>query len=106
MGSALDILQAGGPPRGAFVDFPLGHTSGPPFDGAQQYRIVRDGLRAFQTIATPGEIRRVEAAWPGDDSWKANFADSDQGDTRALRDTTPRYQTEEDRQLAEAAASS
>lgn len=104
MGSALDILQAGKPPRAAFVDFPLGHTVGPPFDPEQQYKIVRDGIRSFETIKSPGDIVHLDASWPGDDSWKAQAASGDGGDTRSPRDETPRYQTDEDRQLAEAQA--
>ena len=103
LGSALDILQAGRPPRAAFVDFPLGHSSGPPFDAAQQYTILRDAFRAFETVAA-GEIVTLDAVWPDGDGWKASSADTDQGDTRAPRDMTPRYQTEQDRVLAEAAA--
>jgi hypothetical protein len=104
MGSALDILQAGNPPRAAFVDFPLGHTVGAPFEPNQQYQIVRDGFRAFDTIETPGDIRHLDADWPAGDDWKSKAADGDGGDTRAPRDLTPRYQTEEDRQVAEADA--
>ena len=104
LGSALDILQAGRPPRAAFVDFPLGHSSGPPFEEAQQYSIVRDAMRAFQDAETSETIVRLDATWPAGDGWKASSADTDQGDTRQPRDMTPRYQTEEDRILAEASA--
>ncbi len=104
LGSALDIFQAGRPPRSAFVGFPLGHTSGPPFDAAQQYTILRDAMRAFEAAVTPGEIVTLDAAWPDGDGWKAQVTDEDHGDTRAPRDTTPRYQTEQDRVLAEAHA--
>lgn len=101
MGSALDILLAGRPPRAAFVDFPLGHTVGPPFDPDQQYRIVREGLMALESIERPEEIHRIAVRWPDGENWKAGAADSGGGDTRAPRDLTPRYQTEEDRRLAE-----
>lgn len=104
LGSALDILQAGRPPRAAFVDFPLGHSSGPPFDEAQQYAIVRDAMRAFEAAETPEQIVALDVAWPDGDGWKAASTDADQGDTRAPRDLTPRYQTDEDRLLAEACA--
>ncbi|NKB60293.1 MAG: hypothetical protein GKS00_28635 [Alphaproteobacteria bacterium] len=104
MASALDIMQAGNPPRAAFVDFPLGHTVGPPFDPEQQYRIVRDGFRAFEAISAPGEIVHLDGTWPSGDDWKAQAARADGGDTRSPRDETPRYQTEEDRRLAEAHA--
>lgn len=101
LGSALDILRAGRPPRAAFVDFPLGHSAGPPFDTVQQYTILRDAMRAFGSMAVPEEIIQLDAVWPGGDGWKAESADTDQGDTRAPRDMTPRYQTDEDRVLAE-----
>lgn len=101
MGSALDILKAGRPPRAAFVDFPLGHTVGPPFDPDRQYRIVREGLMALESIERAEEIRRIELNWPDGESWRAGAADSGGGDTRSPRDLTPRYQTEEDRELAE-----
>ncbi len=104
LGSALDILQAGRPPRAAFVDFPLGHSSGSPFDEAQQYAIVRDAMWAFQSAETPETIVHIDATWPEGEDWKVNSANTDQGDTRAPRDMTPRYQTEEDRILAEANA--
>jgi hypothetical protein len=97
LGSALDIMQAGRPPRAAFVDFPLGHSSGPPFDEKQQYTIVRDAMRAFQTASAPETIVQLNATWPEGNGWKTNSSDTDQGDTRAPRDMTPRYQTEEDR---------
>ena len=52
---------------------------------------------AFQTANTPETIVQLNATWPECDDWKTNSADTDQGDTRAPRDMTPRYQTEEDR---------
>ncbi|MDD9903469.1 MAG: hypothetical protein OXT06_07870 [Rhodospirillaceae bacterium] len=97
-------MQAGRPPRAAFVDFPLGHSSGPPFDAAQQYAIVRDAIQAFEAAHAPETIIHLDASWPEGDGWKASSADTDQGDTRAPRDMTPRYQTDEDRVLAETSA--
>ena len=43
VGSAIDIFQAGRPPRATFVDYPLGHSSGKPFDTADQLSIRRHG---------------------------------------------------------------
>ena len=88
LGSALDILQAGRPPRAAFVDFPLGHSSGSPFDEAHQYAIVRDAMRAFQSAETPETIVHIDATWPEGEDWKVSSANTDQGDTRAPRDMT------------------
>ncbi|MCW5746675.1 MAG: hypothetical protein KIT36_10805 [Alphaproteobacteria bacterium] len=105
LGSALDILQAGAPPRAVFVDYPLGHSTGRPFDRADQDRVVRAALRALRTITAPGTIVRLAAHW-GDDAWRAAAAATRGDDTRMPRDTSPQYQTEDDRRLAEAAAQS
>ena len=97
-------MQSGNPPRGAFTDFPLGHTAGPPDDPEQQYRIVRDSLRALDSISTPGDIRHLNVAWPGGDAWRIEAERDDSSDERSPRDTEPRYQTEQDRVLAAAMA--
>ena len=100
MASALDIIEAGRPPRTVFLNYPLGHTVGRPFDAEDQLRVVSDALRAFETIREPGEIVRLPYRWP-DEHW-VREASTDPLDSRSPRDTTPRYQTEEDRRLAEA----
>jgi hypothetical protein len=100
LGSALDILEAGAPPRAAFVDYPLGHSTGKPFDRADQERVLRAALSAFETIGIAGTIVKLDASW-GDDDWRVAAASSRGGDTRMPRDTSPQYQTEEDRRLAE-----
>ena len=71
MTSALDITQSVKPPRAVFVNFPLGHQTGRPNDAAIQRAIVRDAMRAFETIATPGEIVRLPYVWdPNDRTWE------------------------------------
>ena len=100
LGSALDILEAGAPARAVFVDYPLGHSAGKPFDRADQMRVVRAALSAFETIRAPGTITHLAANWP-DDGWRAAAGSTRGDDTRMPRDTTPQYQTDEDRRLAE-----
>ena len=100
LGSALDILEAGAPPRAVFVDYPLGHSTGKPFDRADQMRVLRGALRAFEAIDKAGDIARLDAVW-GDDAWRAQAAATRGDDTRMPRDTSPQYQTEDDRRLAE-----
>ena len=90
VGSALDILEAGRPPRATFVDYPLGHTVGKPFDAADQLSIVRDALKGFTTMTTPGEIARLPNAWPTQ-TWRADAAATEGGDTRQPRDETPQF---------------
>ncbi len=94
MASALDIIEAGKPPRALFVDYPLGHTVGPPFDPDTQYQIVRAGIQCLETLTTPGEIQRLDVTWPEGDGWREEASSSDGGDFRASRDMEPRYQTD------------
>ena len=102
MASALSIIEAVRPPRAVFVDFPLGHTSGKPFDTAQQDDLLARTLRAFETITTPSEVLRFDDCWGDDDGWKAAVLDPG-GDDRTERRETPQYQHEADRERAEIA---
>lgn len=106
LASALDIIEAGRAPRTVFVDYPLGHTAGRPFDPEDQKRIVTSALDALASITAPGQIMTLPAHWSDDNTWRAEAVNPDQGDTRQPRDTTPRYQYDADRVLAEAQAGS
>ena len=71
MTSALDITQSVKAPRAVFVNFPLGHQTGRPNDPAIQRAIVRDAMRAFESINTPGEIVQLPYVWDSHDaSWE------------------------------------
>ncbi len=71
MTSALDITRAVKPPRAVFVNFPLGHQTGKPHQPDLQRQIVRDAMRAFETIARPGEIVELPYMWdPNDQTWE------------------------------------
>jgi len=102
LGSALDILSAGQPPRGVFLNYPLGFEAGKPFDPENQLSVVRQALATFEQTS-PG-IQTLDYEWA--EGWEmiaARSAASGGGDFRSPRDTTPRYQTEADRLLAEGA---
>lgn len=101
LASAFDITKAGRAPRTVFVDYPLGHTSGRPFDLGDQKRIVGSALDAFTEITTPGQIISLPCEWSDGHTWRAEAVDPSQGDVRQPRDTTPRYQYDSDRMLAE-----
>jgi len=103
MASALDIIQAGKPPRATFVDYPLGHTAGKPFDPDDQLAIIREGLIAIETMRTAGRIHRLPNRWSADDAWKQQAGATTGADTRRPRDETPQFQTEADRAAAIAA---
>ncbi|MGH8012977.1 MAG: hypothetical protein ACREQ4_10795 [Candidatus Binataceae bacterium] len=67
MTSALDITQSVNPPRAVFVNFPLGHQTGKPRQPELQRQIVRDAMRAFETIERPGTIVRLPYVWDAND---------------------------------------
>jgi hypothetical protein len=98
MTSALDITRAVNPPRAAFLDYPLGHTTGKPHAPDLQRAIMLAALAAFDELTAPGSIKRLPFQWSEDDAWKAT---AQRGvDDRRPRYDTPQYQTEEDRRLA------
>jgi len=104
VGTALDIVKFGWPPRAVFMDVPLGHGGGPAFEPEGQLAIARDALTAFAGMQEPGGIVHLDHAWPGGDGWKDAASDDGADDARQPRDLTPRYQLAADRQLAEAAS--
>ncbi len=115
MTSALSITRAANPPRAAFLDYPLGHTTGKPREPELQRSILRDALGGFASLTEPGSVATLDYAWASDDAWKdgAMRADPDAGasrseapDDRVERRDAPQYQTERDRELAEQALAS
>jgi hypothetical protein len=112
MTSALSITRAVNPPRAAFLDFPLGHTTGKPHDPELQRAILRIALACFESIDEPGGVVTLPFAWSNDDSWKDMAMRARTGtqpgeervlDERSERRDTPQYQCERDRELAERA---
>lgn len=63
MGSALDILSCAWPPRTAFVNYPLGHQAGKPFDRADQYRLVKAALELLSSHDKPGQVTVLDCDW-------------------------------------------
>jgi hypothetical protein len=103
MTSALDITRSVNPPRAAFLDFPLGHTTGKPNQPKLQREILADALSSFDAMTVPGSVRMLPYRWSDDEGWKEKaFAE---GDDRLPRHDTPQYQDEEDRRRAEAGGS-
>jgi hypothetical protein len=71
LSSARDITESVKPPRSVFVNFPLGHTSGKPFDRELQIKIIKDAFHALKSIKEPGTIIDLPYRWQGDDdSWE------------------------------------
>ena len=100
MASALDIIQAGNPPRTTFLDYPLGHSAGKPFDAEDQLAVVRTAVLGLEGAAPHDAIQMLPNSWSSDESWKQHAANTSLGDSRQPRDETPRFQSEEDRKLA------
>lgn len=99
VGSALDIMEAGRPPRACFVDYPLGHTAGKAFDIADQDAIALAALHTLATATAPGTLVHLPNRW-GDDDWRAEASSTEASDTRQPRDETPQFQCEADRTAA------
>ncbi len=100
MSSALDITKAVNPPRAAFLDYPLGHTTGKPHEPELQRTILMQALEGFTSITVPGSVKILPFRWSAEDEWKRTAMMD--GDTRTPRSDTPQYQNEEDRLRAEA----
>ena len=98
MTSALSITRSVNPPRAAFLDYPLGHTTGKPLDAGLQREILVASLAAFQELDTPGAVKMLPFRWTDDDEWKREVMLG--GDERAERSAQPVYQCEADRRLA------
>jgi hypothetical protein len=72
IGTALDIMSKAAPPRGVFVDHPVGRTCGPPHDRARHQDVVASALAEFPRFSRSGEIRDLGCRWraTGDRSWE------------------------------------
>ncbi len=101
LGSALDILQAGAPPRAQFLDYPLGFEAGRFRDPSDQLIVVRQALSAFDTMNKPG-IEYLPFTWEA--GWtlvNERERQTESDDHRSPRNLEPQYQHESDRVLAE-----
>ena len=110
MTSARDITASAGAPRGAFLDYPLGRTSGRPNEPELNRSIMLDTLRAFETISEPGTIVNLPYRWADTDDWKDDamrpavpYPGADPTDDRVERLADPQYQLAADAEAAEAA---
>ena len=113
MTSALSITAAANPPRGVYLDYPLGHTTGKPNDPEEQYAIMAQALAAFSAIQAPGTILELDFEWRDDDSWKDRVmrpqpkaetkTKAKHEDDRVARFDTPQYQSTEDAEAADPA---
>jgi hypothetical protein len=108
MTSALSITRSVAPPRAAFLDFPLGHTTGKKNQPEAQKNLLLSALGAFEELQKPGDIKFLGERWSDDESWRVNpMAKKERGsetsnaDFRTPRLDTPQYQNAADQEEAE-----
>lgn len=61
--SARSITERVKPPRSVFLNYPIGHQSGKPFDREGQLAIVGDALRLLESATEPGTIQDLPYDW-------------------------------------------
>jgi len=66
MSSALDITRLVKPPRSVFLNFPLGHTTGRPFDKEGQIQILKRALEFLVEAQEGGGIKELPDVWSED----------------------------------------
>jgi hypothetical protein len=77
MGCAKDIVEHCGVPRFLFSDFPLGNSSGRPFDPESQAATLELALRVLESA--PGSRTTVQSPqrWREDAAWKLDYNNLD-----------------------------
>lgn len=63
MSSAYDLTSLVKPPRTFFVNYPLGHTTGKPFDRQNQIEIIKAALGTAAAITEAGTIVELPYEW-------------------------------------------
>lgn len=97
LGSAFDILSSSWPPRTSFVNYPLGHSAGKPFDKADQNRLVRAALVGLETHTKAGQVNVLDCDWGNLEDVCATVGGEE---TILNRVTTITYQNEVDLERA------
>lgn len=57
-------------PRNVFIDFPLGHNCGKPFDADLQTRILKDTLNILVSAKIPGDVFDLPYEWGEEFNWE------------------------------------
>ena len=73
--SARDITASAFPPRAVFVNYPLGNTSGRPYDPENQREIVKQALEVLEAATEPGRIVDTRHCWSDDEGWMERVYD-------------------------------
>ena len=70
LGMMRDIMERVKPPRGVFVNFPVGHPLGRPLDIEFQTNVIKNTVNALSEIKVGGEIIDLPYRWSDDFSWQ------------------------------------
>jgi len=63
MSSAFDLTALVKPPRTFFVNYPLGHCAGKPFNRQNQMEILKTALSEARNISEPATIVELPYQW-------------------------------------------
>lgn len=63
LSSAFDLTSLVKPPRTFFVNYPLGHTSGKPFNRQNQMEILKAALSGAKDMKEAGAIVQLPYQW-------------------------------------------
>ena len=85
IGCARDVVEQAGVARFLFTDFPLGNPCGVPYDEEMQRTLVGYALDLLETATLPRTTVQTPFVWPGEPSWKANYARVDPEQAARLR---------------------
>ena len=77
-GCARDIVEHCGVPRFVFTDFPLGNSTGRPFDPASQRHIVSLGFDLLESATEARTTIQSPYEWSTDTTWKAKVLTREQ----------------------------
>jgi len=84
MGSAIDIIEHCRVPRYLHADLPLGNPCGVPFDRPMQMQFARRALDLIANATAPETVTRNPETWPGDNSWRDDYARVDDSNRAEL----------------------
>ena len=75
VGTAHDIMSETRPPRGAFVDHPVGRTFGLPHECSRHEAVLARALAELPKFTYSGEIRDLGCQWlpHGRRDWEAEL---------------------------------
>jgi hypothetical protein len=83
-GSARDIVEQAAVPRFLFTDFPLGNSTGKPYDAEMQKAITSMALDLLESARFPQTTVRTPFTWDGDE-WRGNYMRVDEANLEELR---------------------